>query len=90
MNGCAPDFEALRKEILDLHKATIEAHWDKDVNFLVRDVSEDYFVVLARELVAFPPGAFPLVSHRSFANHCFTDLDFSGFAFITPLCEKWM
>ena len=45
MDEGTPDFEALRREILDLHKATIEAHWDKDVDFFVRDVSEDYFSV---------------------------------------------
>ena len=40
-----PDFEALRSEILQLHKATIEAHWQKDVDFFVRDLAKDFLVV---------------------------------------------
>ena len=45
--GCqsSPDVDALRTEILELHKAAIEAHWNKDVNFFEKDISEDYFSV---------------------------------------------
>jgi hypothetical protein len=45
--GCQkrPDFHLLRSEILDLHTATIDAHWDKDVDFFVQDISEEYFSV---------------------------------------------
>ena len=50
--GCqsSPDFEALRKEILDLHKKTIEAHWNKDIGFFVKDISEDYMSVGSGEI----------------------------------------
>jgi len=50
--GCqsSPDFETLRKEILDLHKKTIEAHWNKDVGFFIKDISEDYMSVGSGEL----------------------------------------
>ena len=45
--GCqsSPDFEVIRSEILALHKKTIEAHWNKDVDFFVKDISENYMSV---------------------------------------------
>jgi hypothetical protein len=45
--GCdpGPDLESYRQEILELHKAGIQAHIDKDVGFFTRDISEDYFSV---------------------------------------------
>jgi hypothetical protein len=45
--GCrpSPDFDALRSEILDLHKTLIDAHWNKDIDFFIKDISEDYFSV---------------------------------------------
>ncbi len=50
--GCqsSPDFEVSRKEILDLHKKTIEAHWNKDIGFFVKDISEDYMSVSSGEI----------------------------------------
>jgi hypothetical protein len=45
-----PDLDALRAEILDLHRAEIQAHWDKDVDFFVRDISDDYVAVAAGEI----------------------------------------
>jgi predicted O-methyltransferase YrrM len=41
----APDFDTLRKEILDLHQKTIDAHLKKDVGFFTKDISADYFSV---------------------------------------------
>ena len=45
--GCqsSPDFEALKSEIAALHKTEIDAHWKKDIDFFVRDISEDYMAV---------------------------------------------
>jgi len=45
--GCQskPDFEALRAEILDLHKTMIDAHLEKNIGFFTRDISDDYFSV---------------------------------------------
>ena len=40
-----PDFEKLRSEILELHKTTIDAHWEKDIDFFTKDISDDYFSV---------------------------------------------
>jgi len=40
----------LRKQILELHKRTIKAHLRKDVDFLVRDISEDYMSVSNGEI----------------------------------------
>lgn len=46
----SPDFDALRKEILDLHKATINAHWQKDVEFFIKDMAKDYLFVQNGEI----------------------------------------
>ena len=46
----APDFEALQSEILELHKATIDAHWEKDVDFFVKDMAKDYVFVQDGEI----------------------------------------
>ncbi len=50
--GCqsSPDFEALRSEILELHKATIDAHWNKDVDFFVKDLADDFLSVQNGEI----------------------------------------
>ena len=44
------DFDALRTEILDLHQDTIDAHWQKDVDFFVKDMSKDYLFVQNGEI----------------------------------------
>jgi len=41
----APNFDRLRKEILDLHQMAIDAHLKKDVGFFTKDISDDYFSV---------------------------------------------
>ncbi len=46
----SPDFEALRLEILELHKATIDAHWQKNVDFFVKDMAKDYLFVQNGEI----------------------------------------
>ncbi len=50
--GChsRPDFEALRSEILELHKSTIEAHLSNNVDFLVRNLSGDFMSVSNGEI----------------------------------------
>ena len=44
------DFETLRQEILEHHRRAIQAHWDKDVDFLVGDMSDDFFSVSNGEI----------------------------------------
>ncbi len=44
------DFERLEQEILDHHRRAIQAHLDKDVEFLVEDMSERFFSVAEREI----------------------------------------
>jgi hypothetical protein len=44
------DFEKLKQEILDYHRRAIQAHWDKDVEFLVQDMSEGFFSVTGGEI----------------------------------------
>jgi hypothetical protein len=41
----APNFDKLRKEILNLNEITIDAHLKKDVGFFTKDISDDYFSV---------------------------------------------
>jgi hypothetical protein len=50
--GChsRPDFEELRSEILELHKSTIEAHLNKNVDFLVQNLSGDFMSVSNGEI----------------------------------------
>jgi hypothetical protein len=50
--GChsQPDFEALRSEILELHRLTIEAHLNNDVDFLIQDLSDDFMSVSNGEI----------------------------------------
>lgn len=45
-----PDFDSLRNEILELHEALIEAHFNKNVDFLVGDLSENFFSVSNGEI----------------------------------------
>lgn len=35
--------KALKQEIRDFHKDLIQAHFEKDLNFFVEDIAEDYF-----------------------------------------------
>jgi len=40
-----PDLDRARAEILALHRRSVDAHWNKDVGFLTRDVSDEFFSV---------------------------------------------
>jgi hypothetical protein len=44
------DFEALRSEILKLHRLTIEAHLNNDVDFLIQNLSDDFMSVSNGEI----------------------------------------
>ncbi len=46
----SPNFEVLRSEILSLHKTFIEAHLNKNVEFFVQNISEDYMAVSNGEI----------------------------------------
>jgi hypothetical protein len=39
------DHQKLKNELLTLHKTGIDAHWEKDIDFFVRDIDEHYFSV---------------------------------------------
>ncbi|HEX9972813.1 MAG TPA: hypothetical protein VGD14_12140, partial [bacterium] len=45
-----PDFEALRSEILELHKKTIDARWNKDADFFIKDLADDFLSVQNGEI----------------------------------------
>ncbi|MHA2333931.1 MAG: hypothetical protein ACXAEU_18030 [Candidatus Hodarchaeales archaeon] len=44
------DFESLRSEILAYHNAFIEAHLNKNVDFFVQDIADEYFSVSYGEI----------------------------------------
>ena len=46
----SPDFETLRSEILGIHKSFIEAHWQKDVDFFIKNMAKDYLFVQNGEI----------------------------------------
>jgi len=45
-----PDFEALERQILELHRQTIDAHWKKDAGFFTNHMADDYFAVQNGEI----------------------------------------
>jgi len=44
------DTKTLRHQILDLHKESIKAHLEKDADFFIDEMSEDYFQVSNGEI----------------------------------------
>jgi len=46
----APDFGALKQQILELHQETIEAHWKKDAGFFTENMADDYFAIQNGEI----------------------------------------
>ena len=50
--GCQsnPDFDVLRSQILNIHKSTIDAHWNKNIDFFTQDLSEDFISVINGEI----------------------------------------
>lgn len=49
----SPDFDVLRKEILDRFDDNIQAHLDKDADFIVDDIGEGFFTISEAE-IAYP------------------------------------
>ena len=45
-----PDFEVFRSEIIALHEKEIEAHLNKDIEFFVQDIADDYIAVSYGEI----------------------------------------
>ena len=79
LHGChsQTDLEALGSEILELHKSAIEAHLNKDVDFLVQDLS-DGFVSVSNGEIEYPTGEELRSSFSSYLNNTtfsqYTDL----------------
>ena len=46
----SPDFKVLKAELLEIHKKFIEAHLEKNVDFFVQDLAEDYVFVARGEI----------------------------------------
>jgi hypothetical protein len=45
-----PDLEKLEKEIVDRFEGMIQAHWDKDVDYLLEDIGEGFFSISEAEI----------------------------------------
>ncbi|MHA1967576.1 MAG: hypothetical protein ACW964_07225 [Candidatus Hodarchaeales archaeon] len=45
-----PDFESYRSEIIALHEKEIEAHMNKNVEFFVKDIADEYVTVSFGEI----------------------------------------
>ncbi len=45
-----PDFKVLKSEILALHRRGIDTHLNKNVDFFIRDISENYLSVSNGEI----------------------------------------
>ena len=45
-----PDLAALREELIEHHRRIIQAHWDKDVDYLVHDLAPDFFAISNAEI----------------------------------------
>jgi hypothetical protein len=43
------NIKELRLEILELHKKEINAHWNKDIDFFVSDISQNYMSVAGED-----------------------------------------
>ena len=68
-----PDFEALRLEILELHQSTIDAHWNKDVDFFVKDLADDFFSVQNGEIQRPPKGEIKIKMSDYLDHTAFTE-----------------
>ena len=44
------DFSQLRREILERFEGSIQAHLDKDVDYIVEDLSDDFFAISEGEV----------------------------------------
>ena len=52
LTGCqtSPDFETMKAELLDIHKKFIDAHLEKNIDYFVQDLAEDYVFVARGEI----------------------------------------
>ena len=44
------NFELLRNELLEKHRRSIQAHIDKDVEYLIQDLSPNFFAISDAEI----------------------------------------
>lgn len=45
-----PKITELRKELLLHHRRSIKAHWDKDIEYLLSDLSQEFFTISDAEI----------------------------------------
>ena len=46
----SPDFDEMRRELLERFKKNIEAHFENDVEFIISDLHEDFFSMSGGEI----------------------------------------
>ncbi len=77
LSGCGtgePDFEKMRSEILALHKAMIDAHLKKDVDYIVDCFSDDFIFVANGNITTRTKE-----QHREIFNSYLSNTDFSEY-----------
>ncbi len=62
-----PDLEQYEKEILTLHQEMIDAHLNKDADWFVKDIADDYFSV-GRGEIKFPKPDETTARFRNYLN----------------------
>ncbi len=45
------DFKRLREEIIDRFEGNIQAHWDKDVDYILDDIGDCFFSMSEAEII---------------------------------------
>jgi hypothetical protein len=45
-----PDYSQLKEELLEHHRRSIQAHFDKDVEYLLHDLSPEFFAISDAEI----------------------------------------
>ena len=68
-----PDLEALKEEILALHKTSIQAHWDKDIDYFTHDVADGYLSVSNGEIHTHTPGEIETQFTKYLQNTTFSE-----------------
>ena len=68
--GCQsePDFDTLRSKIMSLHRELIEAHYNKDIDFFIKDISENFISVSNGE-IQFPTKEEIITQFSNYLNN---------------------
>ena len=87
------DYELFREELLEHHRRSIQAHWDKDIEYLISDLSPEFFTISNAEIkhptVEAQRDAFTdYLNHTTFKEY--TDLMEPEIGFSDDASLAWM